>query len=134
MFPLPLPTPTSRLRCPLPSQKGRLSPPSILLLPTLRRLALKDTHLGDERWGTVAPRCRLEVLDLGACAHVEEAVNSACTARIVGAVGDSLSEVGIGSAIGGADEDAVPSPVATSPKQQQRRHDTIPCFAAPPAH
>ena len=106
-----VPTPVS----PALPEGTPLSLPSILLLPTLRRLALKDTHLGDERWGTVTPRCRLEVLDLGACAHVEEAVNSACTARIVGAVGDSLSEVGIGSAIGGADEDAVPSPVAASP-------------------
>lgn len=101
--------------CPALPEGTPLSLPSILLLPTLKRLALKDTHLGDARWGSVTPRCRLEVLDLGACAHEEEAVNSACTARIVGAVGDSLNEVGIGSAIGGADDDAVPTPIATSP-------------------
>jgi hypothetical protein len=60
-----------------------LSLPSLLRIPTLQRLQLSETHLGDPLWGTTPSSPHLEVLDLGACAHVTPEFNMVCTERII---------------------------------------------------
>lgn len=62
---------------------SRLSLPSLLRIPTLRTLQLSETHLGDPLWGTTPSSSHLEVLDLGACAHVAPEFNMVCTERII---------------------------------------------------
>ncbi|OBZ80031.1 hypothetical protein A0H81_00899 [Grifola frondosa] len=43
--------------------------PSLLRLPTLKNLRIRDTHLGDSQWSCTPVHCSLEVLDLGSCYH-----------------------------------------------------------------
>ena len=78
---------------------SELALPSLLRIPTLRKLVLRDTHLGDERWTTTAVACRLEVLDLGSYVHADEDFNSLCTERIMSAVGPSVNEFSLATAV-----------------------------------
>lgn len=69
--------------------------PSLLRLPTLRRLAIHNTHLGDPRWSTVRPTCTLDTLELGSCLY--DSPESA--ERIMAAVGPSVAECALGSGL-----------------------------------
>lgn len=51
-----------------------LSLPSLLQIPTLQQLRIRDTHLGDRRWANAACLAQLSVLDLGSCCHVSPEV------------------------------------------------------------
>jgi len=62
---------------------SNLSLPSLLRIPTLRRLQLSETHLGDPLWGTTPSSPDLQVLDLGACGHQTPEFNMMCTERII---------------------------------------------------
>lgn len=42
-----------------------------------------ETHLGDPLWGKTPSSPRLEILDLGACAHVPPEFNMMCTERVI---------------------------------------------------
>lgn len=53
-----------------PIAGSALSLPSLLQIPTLQRLRIRDTHLGDRRWENVTCLASLSVLDLGSCCHV----------------------------------------------------------------
>lgn len=68
---------------PHPILGSDLSLPSLLRIPTLRKLQLMETHLGDPLWGTIPSSPRLEILDLGACAHVPPEFNMMCAERII---------------------------------------------------
>jgi hypothetical protein len=57
--------------------------PSLLRIPTLRKLQLLETHLGDRLWASTRPSCPLEVLDLGSCGYETPEFNRLCTERIV---------------------------------------------------
>lgn len=76
---------------PHPVLGPNLSLPSLLRIPTLRRLQLLETHLGDPLWGTVLPSSDLEVLDLGACGHENPEFNMVCTERIINNLARSSS-------------------------------------------
>ncbi len=71
---------------PVPAGLPELRLPSLLGLTRLRRLRIRETHLGDQLWGTIeapseAPE--LEVLDLGASPYETPAFNDQCTQRIL---------------------------------------------------
>ncbi|KAJ6631177.1 hypothetical protein B0H10DRAFT_1773786 [Mycena sp. CBHHK59/15] len=83
-----------------------LSLPSLLRIGSLRTLTIRDTHLGDPRWASTPVACRLEVLDLGSCAHAPEDVNRACTERIMAAVGPTLDAFSLATPISAPRPDA----------------------------
>lgn len=76
-----------------------LSLPSLLRLHTLKKLRIRDTHLGDPNWAITPIHCSLEFLDLGTCYHETEDFNRMCTERIVGKVGHSVDEFSLNTAI-----------------------------------
>ncbi|KAG6853073.1 hypothetical protein C0991_007065 [Blastosporella zonata] len=80
---------------------SELSLPSLLRVPTLKKLIIRDTHLGDRRWGTIPVACRLEVLDLGSCYHETEETNAICTERIMAAVGPTVDEFSLTTSVSG---------------------------------
>ena len=51
-----------------------LSLPSLLQIPSLQQLRIRDTHLGDRRWADAPCLAPLSVLDLGSCCHVSPEV------------------------------------------------------------
>lgn len=73
--------------------------PSLLRLPTLRQLRIRDTHLGDSQWATMPVACSLEVLDLGSCYHASPDFNRECTERIMGNVGHTVGEFALNTAL-----------------------------------
>ncbi|KAJ7637090.1 hypothetical protein FB45DRAFT_865010 [Roridomyces roridus] len=73
--------------------------PSLLSIPTLRQLAIRDTHLGDPRWATAPVACHLEMLDLGSCPHEPEDSNRLAIERIMSAVGPSLSSFSLATSL-----------------------------------
>ncbi|THH30078.1 hypothetical protein EUX98_g4124 [Antrodiella citrinella] len=73
--------------------------PSLLRLPSLKTLRVRDTHLGDHRWSTTPVCCSLQVLDLGSCYHESQDFNRICTERIVGNVGHTVDEFSLATAI-----------------------------------
>ncbi|KAF8639475.1 hypothetical protein AX17_001495 [Amanita inopinata Kibby_2008] len=78
---------------------SQLNLPSLLLLPTLRKLSIKDTHLGDPQWVTTPVSCKLETLHLGSCYHENEEFNGICAERILTAVGSTVSECSLTTAV-----------------------------------
>ncbi|KAJ7484694.1 hypothetical protein FB451DRAFT_90132 [Mycena latifolia] len=78
---------------------SELSLPSLLSIPSLRQLTIRDTHLGDPRWASAPVLCRLELLDLGSCAHEPESPNRLAIERIMSAVGASLSSFSLATAL-----------------------------------
>lgn len=80
--------------------------PMLLRLNKLRRLKIRDTHMGDPMWcaengeregsAHLAP---LEVLDLGSCAHESPAVNEQCTARILRRVPSTIKSFSLSTAL-----------------------------------
>ncbi|KAL1746020.1 hypothetical protein HDZ31DRAFT_62583 [Schizophyllum fasciatum] len=82
---------------PHPTLGDDLYLPSLLRLPSLRRLTVRDTHLGDPRWVSTPPACRLEMLDLSAppeCAPTNRDVE-----RIMAAVGPTVAEFSLTTAV-----------------------------------
>jgi hypothetical protein len=47
-----------------------LSLPSLLQIPTLQKLRIRDTHLGDPLWASATCLASLSVLDLGSSCHI----------------------------------------------------------------
>lgn len=76
---------------PHPILGSNLSLPSLLRIPTLRRLQLSETHLGDPLWGATPSSSHLDVLDLGACGYVTPEFNMVCTERIINNLSRSSS-------------------------------------------
>lgn len=82
-----------------PTLGSELSLPSLLRLPTLKKLRIRDTHLGDAKWSITPVHCSLEVLDLGTCYHVSPDFNRECTERIISNVGHTVDEFSLNTAI-----------------------------------
>ncbi|KAF9653330.1 hypothetical protein BDM02DRAFT_3087388 [Thelephora ganbajun] len=60
-----------------------LSLPSLLQIPTLQQLRIRDTHLGDCWWKSATCLAPLSVLDLGSCCHVSPEVGRTHVEAIV---------------------------------------------------
>ncbi|TFK67592.1 hypothetical protein BDN72DRAFT_960911 [Pluteus cervinus] len=103
---------------------SELSLPSLLRIPTLRELAVRDTHLGDHRWATTPIDCQLQILDLGSCYHETEEVNSVCTQRIMAAVGPTIDEFSLNTTV----NDAVFARPSATPLQRLRKLHISPFF------
>ncbi|EMD42197.1 hypothetical protein CERSUDRAFT_110738 [Gelatoporia subvermispora B] len=71
--------------------------PSLLRIPTLKKLRIRDTHLGDPLWASTTVSCSLEMLDLGSCYHVSPEFNRTCTERIMGNVGHTVDDFTLSS-------------------------------------
>jgi hypothetical protein len=107
-----------------PSLGSELSLPSLLRIPTLRKLIIRDTHLGDGRWATTPVACRLQVLDLGSCYHENEDFNRACTERIMAAVGPSIDEFSLTTSV----SDTVFAKPSVTPLPRLRKLHITPFF------
>ncbi|KAH9847382.1 hypothetical protein C2E23DRAFT_765419 [Lenzites betulinus] len=73
--------------------------PALLRLPTLKKLRIRDTHLGDPHWETMPVCCALEVLDLGSCYHESNDYNRVCNERIMGNIGHTVDECALNTAL-----------------------------------
>lgn len=100
-----------------------LSLPSLLRLPTLKRLRIRDTHLGDPKWSVTPVCCSLEFLDLGSCCHETPDYNRVCTERIVGNVGHTVDEFSLNTAIS-AETFSFEKPKETPLKKLRKLHIT----------
>lgn len=80
---------------------SELSLPSLLCLPTLKKLKIRDTHLGDSKWSVTPIQCSLEFLDLGNYCNESPDFNRVCTERIVGNVGHVVDEFSLNTALSG---------------------------------
>jgi hypothetical protein len=98
--------------------------PSLLRIPSLRKLTTRDTHLGDSRWLTTPTACRLEVLDLGGCSHETDEINGLFIERILSTIGPTVSETSLSTAILGVPF-ARPS---STPLKRLRKLDISPFF------
>jgi len=101
-----------------------LSLPSLLSIPTLRKLVIRDTHLGDPRWATAPIACHLEVLDLGSCYHQNDDYNRVCTERIMSAVGRTVDEFSLTTSV----SDSVFSKPEVTPLPRLRKLHISPFF------
>lgn len=70
-------------RYPLPSAIPPPRLPSLLGLPHLRTLSIRDTHLGDPLWASVDVKAPLHTFELGACAQEAPDASQAHTERIL---------------------------------------------------
>ena len=100
-----------------------LSLPSLLRLPTLKKLRIRDTHLGDPKWQVTPLRCSLQFLDLGSCCHETPDYNRLCTERIVGNVGHTVDEFSLNTAIS-AETFSFEKPKETPLKKLRKIHLT----------
>ncbi|KAI8980679.1 hypothetical protein BD414DRAFT_103545 [Trametes punicea] len=82
-----------------PTLGRELRLPSLLRLPTLKKLRIRDTHLGDPQWECMPVYCSLEVLDLGSCYHESNDYNRVCTERIMGNIGHTVDECALSAAL-----------------------------------
>lgn len=103
---------------------SELSLPSLLSIPTLQKLIIRDTHLGDPRWATTPVACRLEVLDLGSCYHENEDFNRVCTERIMAAVGRTVDEFSLTTSV----SDTVFAKPSVTPLPRLRKLHITPFF------
>ncbi|KAF8906842.1 hypothetical protein CPB84DRAFT_1726059 [Gymnopilus junonius] len=103
---------------------SELSLPSLLRIPTLRKLTIRDTHLGHEGWTTSPVACRLEFLDVGSCLHEDEDFNTRCTERIMAAVGPTVDEFSLTAAV----SDTLFSKPSVTPLQRLRSLHITPFF------
>ena len=104
---------------------SELALPSLLRIPTLKKLCIRETHLGDERWITTPVACRLEVLDLGSYVHADEDFNSTCTQRIMSAVGPSVDEFSLSTVVSNSEVFAKPT---ETPLRRLRKLHISPFF------
>ncbi|KAI0095002.1 hypothetical protein BDY19DRAFT_902049 [Irpex rosettiformis] len=100
-----------------------LSLPSLLRLPTLRKLKIRDTHLGDPKWCVTPISCSLEFLDLGSYCNESPEFNRVCTERIVGTVGHAVDEFSLNTALSG-ETYAFEKPKETPLKKLRKVHLT----------
>lgn len=107
-----------------PALGSELSLPSLLRISTLRKLIIRDTHLGDGRWAITPVTCRLEVLDLGGCCHESEDFNRVCIERIMAAVGPTVDEFSLATAV----SDTVFAKPSVTPLQRLRKLHISPFF------
>lgn len=98
--------------------------PSLLRIPTLTELIIRDTHLGDSRWATTPIACRLKVLDVGSCCHENEDSNRVCTERIMAAVGRTIDEFSLTTSV----SDSIFAKPSATPLQQLRKLHISPFF------
>ncbi|KAF5380170.1 hypothetical protein D9615_006107 [Tricholomella constricta] len=103
---------------------SELSLPSLLRIPNLKKLIIRDTHLGDHRWATTPVACRLEVLDLGSCYHETEDFNRVCTERIMAAVGPTIDEFSLTTSV----SDTVFAKPSVTPLPRLRKLHITPFF------
>ncbi|KAI5121786.1 hypothetical protein M0805_009778 [Coniferiporia weirii] len=91
--------------------------PQLFRLPNLKRLRIRDTHLGDPLWA--GPElgeansdacCPLEVLDLGSCAHVSPSANEMHTARILARVPSSITACALSASLPPSPSQSLESP------------------------
>jgi hypothetical protein len=108
----------------LPHLGSELSLPSLLRIPTLRKLTIRDTHLGHEGWTTIPVECRLQFLDIGSCYHADENFNTLCTERIMAAVGRTVDEFSLTAAV----SDSMFSEPSATPLQRLRKLHITPFF------
>lgn len=99
---------------------SELALPSLLKIPTLKKLCIRETHLGDERWITTPVACRLEVLDLGSYVNADEEFNSTCTQRIMSAVGPSVDEFSLSTVV--SNNDLFAKPTETPLRRLRKLH------------
>jgi hypothetical protein len=76
-----------------------LSLPSLLRLSTLRKLKVRDTHLGDPNWSLTPIHRAPEFPDPGSRYHMSPDFNRVCTECIVGNVGPALDEFSLNTAL-----------------------------------
>jgi hypothetical protein len=107
-----------------PELGSALCLPSLLRIPSLKKLTIRDTHLGDSLWLTTPPACHLEAIDLSGCSHETDDVNSLFVERIISAIGLTVVEASLSTAILGAPF-ARPS---STPFKQLRRLTISPYF------
>jgi hypothetical protein len=98
--------------------------PSLLRIPTLRKLTIRDTHLGHEGWTTIPVACRLQFLDIGSCYHEDKGFNTQCTERIMAAVGRTVDEFSLTAAV----SDSLFSEPSVTPLQRLRKLHITPFF------
>jgi len=103
---------------------SELSLPSLLQISTLRKLTIRDTHLGHKRWTAAPILCRLEFLDLGSCYHEDESFNTRCTERIMAAVGTTVDEFSLTAAV----SDSLFSEPSVTPLRKLRKLHISPFF------
>ncbi|KDQ60337.1 hypothetical protein JAAARDRAFT_32718 [Jaapia argillacea MUCL 33604] len=84
---------------PHPRLGSALSLPSLLSIPTLKKLAIRDTHLGDPLWESVDPQCHLEVLDLGSSYHETDERNRTYIECILAKVYSTVDEFTLNTSI-----------------------------------
>jgi hypothetical protein len=82
---------------PHPLLGDQLNLPSLLLLPSLKNLSIRETHLGDPQWEETGQRiaCKLERLDLGGSYHESDDRNGAALLRILKAAGPSIAHLSL---------------------------------------
>lgn len=97
--------------------------PSLLRLPTLKKLRIRDTHLGDAQWSVTPICCSLEFLDLGSCYHETQDFNRTCTERIVGNVGHNVDSFSLSTDLS-AETFAFEKPKETPLKKLRKIHLT----------
>lgn len=99
--------------------------PSLLRIPSLRKLTIRDTHLGDEHWSITPVACRLHFLDLGSCYHEDDDFNRICTERIMAAVGPTIDEFSLTTAVS---NDKLFSKSSETPLHKLRKLHIAPFF------
>ncbi|KAF9551728.1 hypothetical protein CPC08DRAFT_699033 [Agrocybe pediades] len=99
---------------------SQLALPSLLRIPTLRNLTIRDTHLGHEGWNSSPVACHLQVLDIGSCYHEDSGFNTRCTERIMAAVGPTIDEFSLTAAV--SDSSVFSEPSATPLPRLRKLH------------
>ena len=100
-----------------------LSLPTLLRLPSLRYLRIRDTHLGDAAWATTPIQSPIAVLDLGSCYFETPDFNRRCTERIIGQIGDTVDEFSVNTPLS-LDTYDFQKPVSTPLKRLRKVHLT----------
>ncbi|EPQ53455.1 hypothetical protein GLOTRDRAFT_139692 [Gloeophyllum trabeum ATCC 11539] len=95
--------------------------PSLLRIPTLRKLVIRDTHLGDPRWATAPVACPLEILDLGSSYHETDEFNRVCTERIIRNVGATIDEFTLNTSFGSSEVDTTVTHVRPQAEQPLKK-------------
>lgn len=106
-----------------PQLGSALHLPSLLRIPSLKRLTISDTHLGDSRWLTTPVACNLEILHLGSCPYETHDMNGFLIEHILSTVGSTVGQASLSTAIVGM---AFSQP--STPLKQLRKLHITPLF------
>ncbi|PSR76198.1 hypothetical protein PHLCEN_2v8621 [Hermanssonia centrifuga] len=79
-----------------------LSLPSLLRIPTLRVLRMRETHMGDQRWCNTPALCKLDVLEVGSSCYESPDSNRVFAERILQNIGNSVKELSLSSSLASA--------------------------------